>query len=139
MTTRQLPEVLLARDEIVSGPIERACTDQTFELPTKIYAAMAIMFAGAITVLCLAFREHMAVTAGVLFAFLAAFFAIPATFSVAAPEHGSKALSWFDFTNRGIATATGRTGALEATILVLILPFLILCWSIAVVIIATLV
>lgn len=80
MTTRQWPEILIARDEIVTAPVERACTDQAFELPTGIYAAMAIMFAGFVGVLSLAFREHMAVSAGVTFAFLAAFFGIPATF-----------------------------------------------------------
>lgn len=140
MTTRQQPEVLLARDEVVAAPLEHACTDQTFELPSGIYAAMAIMFAGFISILCLAFRDRMAVTAGVFFAFLAAFFAIPAIFTLAPPkENRAKALSWFDFASSGIATASGRTRALEATVLVLILPFVILCWSIAVVIIAALV
>jgi hypothetical protein len=134
MTTRQKPEVLAARDEIVAAPSQRACDDQSFELPGNLYAAMGIMFAGFVTVLSLAFRGgHMAVSYGVIFAFLAAFFAIPAMFQQ------SKGLSWSMFRYKGIATATGGTSATEATILVLLLPFLILCFGIAVATIAALV
>ena len=140
MTSRQQSDVLIARNEIVAAPLERACTDQTFELPAGIYAAMAIMFAGFVGVLCLAFREHMAVTAGVLFFLLAAFFAIPALFSLTQqPGNRARALTWVEFSDNGIATATGRTGMREATVLVLLLPFLILCWAIAVAVIAALV
>jgi hypothetical protein len=45
----------------------------------------------------------------------------------------------FDFGHSGIATATGRATAREATILVLLLPFLILCFGIAVATIAMLI
>ena len=78
MTTRVKPEILVARDEIVAAPAERACTDQSFELPTGLYVAMASLFAGFVAVLSLSFRGgHMAVIYGVIFAFIAAFFAIP--------------------------------------------------------------
>jgi hypothetical protein len=138
---RQTREQLIVRDEIVAAPIRRACEDQSFELPTAIYVAMASMFAGFIAVLSFEFRGgHMAVTYGVIFAFIAAFFAVPAMFPGVAPrETRSKALRWFDFAHRGIATATGRTTAREATTLVLLLPFLILCFGIAVATIAVLV
>jgi hypothetical protein len=43
------------------------------------------------------------------------------------------------FRYKGIRTATGRSGATEATVLVLLLPFLILCFGIAIVSIAALV
>ena len=110
MTTRQRPEVLVARDEIVAPPPQRACDDQTFELPGGIYAAMAAMFAGFVAVLGLAFRGgHMAVAYGVIFAFLAAFFAIPAIFPRSKPvETRTRALSWARFHYKGISTATGR-------------------------------
>ena len=80
----------------------------------------------------------MAVASGVIFAFIGAFFAVPALFPAIAPQ-GSKALRWFEFSHRGIATATGRATAGEAAILVLLLPFLILCFAIAVATIAQLV
>ena len=141
MSRRQTREQLLVRDEIVAAPEKRACHDQTFEIPTAIYVAMVSMFAGFIAVLSFAFRGgHMAVVYGVVFAFIAAFFAVPALFPGQAPEQSrAKALSLFDFGHRGIATATGRASAGEATALILVLPFLILCFGIAIATIASLV
>lgn len=141
MSRGQTHEQLLARNEIVAPPLQRACEDQTFELPSGIYRAMVIMFVGFIAVLGFAFRGgHMAVIYGVIFAFMAAFFAIPAIFPSMASEGASaKSLSWFDFRRRGILTATGKSSAGEATILVLLLPFLVLCFGIAVALIADLV
>jgi hypothetical protein len=139
MTTRVKTEVLVARDEIVAAPVERACTDQSFELPSGLYIAMAVLFAGFVGVLGLAFRGgHMAVAYGVIFAFIAAFFAIPAMFPAMAPDR-KKALSWSTFRMRGIQTATGRGSAGEATTLVLLLPFLIFCFGMAVAAIAMIV
>lgn len=139
MTTRVKPEVLIARDEIVAAPAARACDDQSFELPKGLYIAMATLFAGFVATLSLAFRGgHMAVVYGVIFAFIAAFFAIPAMFPGMAPDH-KKALSWSMFRMRGIQTATGRASAGEATVLVLLLPFLIFCFGVSVAAIATIV
>ena len=141
MSGRQTQQQLLVRDEIVAAPAARACEDQSFELPPGIYMAMASMFAGFVAVLGLAFRGgHMAVVYGVIFAFIAAFFAVPAMFpAMAADQTSTKALSWFEFGHRGITTATGHASAREATILVLLLPFLILCFGIAIAAIASLV
>jgi hypothetical protein len=137
---RKTFEQLLAEGEISTAPVERACRDQTFELPIGIYIAMASLFAGFIAVLGLAFRGgHMAVAIGVIFAFIAAFFSIPALFPAVA-KRGSRngALSWFEFGHRGVDTATGHSTAREATVLVLLLPLLIFCFAIAVVTIASL-
>ncbi|MCL6730239.1 hypothetical protein [Sphingomonas hankyongi] len=130
---------LLATDEIVESPVPRACEDQSFEVPFGVYAAMAIMFTGFVAVLSVAFSGHMAVSFGVIFAFLAAFFAIPALFPNMAPDSRGVALKWHEFVDRGIDTATGRTNATSATVLILALPFLILCFAIAIATIAALV
>ena len=58
MTTRQKPELLVARKEIAAPPVLRACVDQSFELPGAIYGAMAIMFAGVIAVALRAAAAH---------------------------------------------------------------------------------
>ena len=110
-------------------------------MPIGIYAAIALCFAGAIAVLALSFRSGMAVSYGIIFFFLAAFFAIPALFVRTSRGHGgnAKALGWYEFIDKGIVTATGRTSAGEAATLVLMLPVLILAWAIAVAIIAALV
>jgi hypothetical protein len=87
----------------------------------------------------MAFRGgHMAVAYGVIFAFLAAYFAVPAIFPHMNPDR-RKPLSWAMFRYKGIQTATGRSSATEATVLVLLLPCLVLCFGIAIAAIATLV
>ena len=103
MTSRLTSETLLARDEIVASPEPRACDDQTFELPAGLYVAMGLMFAGFIVVLSLSFRDQMAVSYGIVFAFLAAFFAVPVIFMRAKPRSSRSALSWLEFLGRGIA------------------------------------
>jgi hypothetical protein len=140
MTARFNSQILAAREEVVAPPPARACEDHSFEIPTGVYAAMALCFTGAIAVLAVAFQTGMAVSYGIVFAFLAAFFAVPAIFVRAArKDGGSKALDWYSFRERGIATATGNSSAGEATTLVLLLPVVVLFWAIAVATIAALV
>lgn len=139
MTRHLTQRQLVTKQEVVQAPNQRACTDQNFGLPTRIYAAMAGLILAAIAVLASAFSSTMIVSYGIIVAFLAAFFAIPAIFVGAAPSMSARALSWQQFRDFGIDTATGRTGAGEATVLALILPVMILFWAIAVTIIATLV
>ena len=145
MTRRIDHQQLVARKEIVAAPAAAAistaprhCTDRSFELPPALHIATAIMFLGFVSVLCLAFATPgLAVPYGVFVAFIAAFFVVPGLWARMKPEDSrTKALSWYDFREKGIDTATGRTGATEATVLVLTLPFLILCWAIAVAAIA---
>jgi hypothetical protein len=139
MTSRLNSEVLIRSDEIVEAPAARACDDQSFELPSGVYVAMAALFAGFIGVLSLALRGgQMAIVYGVIFAFIAAFFAVPAILPAMAPS-GKKALSWADFRSRGIQTATGRSSAGEATVLVLLLPALIFCFGIAIAVISAMI
>ena len=141
MTARYTSQALVARDEIVAPPSPRACEDHSFEMPTGIYVAMGILFLGFVSVLSFAFMgPTMVVPYAICVAFIAAFFAVPAIFVNTGPEEArTKALDWHTFREKGIATATGRTGAVEATTLALLLPFLILFWAVAVVTIAALV
>jgi hypothetical protein len=101
---------------------------------------MAGLFFGFVTVLTLAFAGHMLVSYGVIVAFIAGFFAVPTIFAHAGPDQSrTKALSWHDLVDRGIATATGHSSGMEAAILMLLLPLLIFCFGVAVATIATLV
>jgi hypothetical protein len=136
MTTRQTPDVLTAREEIVAPPAQRACEDQSFELPSGIFVAMGVMFTGFVAVLSFAFSGHMGVSFAAIFAFIAALNAIPAIFPRMARNGHRGALDWDEFLGRGIETATGRAKAGSATVLVLMLPFLILCFGIAIAMIA---
>jgi hypothetical protein len=138
MTARFNP-TLLAGDELVAAPVLRACADQTFELPAGLYIATAAMFLGFVSVLGFAFRNPaLAVPFGIFVTFIGAFFAVPSLFARVAPST-VHALRWSQFAEQGVVTANGRCSAREATILVLLLPFLILCWAIAIATIAALV
>ena len=140
MVARIRKAEVLAHADIVAAP-QRACTDRSFELPPAIHIATALLFIGFVSVLSFAFRNpEMAVPWGVFVVFIAAFFIVPGLWARMKPvDSQTPALTWTRFAEQGIDTATGRTSATEATILVLLLPFLILCWAIAVATIAALI
>lgn len=130
---------LLAQDEIVASPQPRACNDRSFEMPSAIYGMMAALFFGFMAVMAVGFSHpEMVVPMGINFAFLTAFFAVPAVV-VNASVDGRRALLWSEFMRKGIETATGRSSGGEAAILVLLLPFLVFCWAVAIVVIAALI
>lgn len=136
MVGRQSKQELLAQGEIVAAPVERACTDQTFELPAGLYGAMAVFFVGFVGILAAVLHGgHLAVAFGAIFAFIGAYFTVPWMFPRTA---GKKPLSWDEFSDRGIMTATGHCTAREATVLVLLLPALIFCFGLAVAVLWTL-
>ena len=141
MTTRHETAALRLREEIVAPPTPRACADRTFELPSVLYAMTALLFVGFVSVLSFAFRAPaMAIPFGVFIAFIVAFFMVPALWVRMKPEDNpSRALGWSEFRRSGIATQTGRVTGSEAALFVLLLPFLILCWAIAVASIAALI
>jgi len=136
MTRRLDHRHLSVREEIVSSPslLSPACDDHSFELPTGLYIGMAGLFFGFVTVLTLGFSAHMAVSYGVIVAFITAFFAVPTIFVHAGPteQRRTRALDWEKFLKQGVATATGHCGGTEAAVLVLLLPFLIFCFGIVV-------
>lgn len=138
MSNRQTSETLVAREEIVDSPTARACTDQSFELPTGIFIGMAAMFTGTVAVLSLAMHGHMGVSFAVIFAFLAAFFVIPAIFVGSAPN-SSGSIGWSEFLRKGIKTESGHSSGGSAALLVLMLPFLIFCFAITIAMIVALV
>lgn len=129
---------LLSEARIVAAPAvseARACTDHSFELPGALYAVLAALFFGFIAIMAVGFTTPaLVVPMGINFAFLTAFFAVPAIFA-----SGNPALRWSEFVRKGIDTATGHSSAGEATVLVLTLPTLLLCWGIAIITIAALV
>ena len=141
MSARHKPAVLLKRDEIVAPPVARACEDHTFEFPTAIYGAMAVLLFGFMAVMAAGFAHpELVVPMGINFFFLAAFFGVPVLFVTGSPDKiGPRSMRWSDLMHYGVETTTGHTSGREAVVLILILPFLILCWGIAVVTIAALV
>ena len=141
MTRRLDHAELLVRQEIVAPPLQRACSDRGFELPTSLYVAMAAMFLGFVGVLSFAFRNpEMAVPFGIFVAFIVAFFVVPGLWARMQPaDSRTPALDWSRLVEDGVDTATGHSSGREAAVLALLLPFLILCWALAVAVIAAIV
>jgi hypothetical protein len=139
MTSRIDRVKLLAREEIVASPAQRACEDHSFGLPPAIFGAMAALFFGFLGVLAIGLAEpQLIIPMGINFAFLTAFFAVPAIFAGVARDE-SRSLRWSEFMRKGIETATGHSSGREAAVLVLMLPALIFFWAIAIVTIVALV
>jgi hypothetical protein len=141
MVARIRKAELLAQAEIVAQPAldaNRACDDRTFELPRALHITMALLFAGFVTVLCAAFATpYLLVPYAVCIFFIAAFFTVPSLWAGMRPEENkSRALGWDRFLDNGIDTATGRSRAGDAAVLVLTLPVLIFGWAVAVAMIA---
>ena len=114
--------------------------DRNFELPAGLYAAMAGLFFAATGVMAFGFAAPgMVVPTGIIAVFIAMYFAVPALWMRMKPEHPQRLTSWARFRRDGIMTPYGRATARDATVQVLILPVLLLCWGIAVVTIAAVV
>ena len=139
MVARIRKAELLAQADIVAAPAARACTDHSFEMPTGVYGAMAVLLFGFLAVMTIGFgNPGLAVPMGINIAFLAAFFAVPAIL-VRSARNGPQAMRWSSFMERGIETETGHASGQEAVILTLLLPACILFWAIVIVTIAALV
>lgn len=137
MSVRHHSTVLLQRDEVVAPPIPRACDDRTFGLPPVLHALTVTLFLGFVTMLATTFSTNMGVNYVVFVAIIGAAFAVPAMWArMKREENHSHALTMSDLMDRGFATATGRVDGKEACILVLLLPFMIFSWSVAIAIIA---
>jgi hypothetical protein len=115
-------------------------TDRSFELPTGLYVATAVLYFGVIGVMSLAFMNpSLAIPMAICAVFIAMFFGTCAKWVTMRPDSRARAMTYGAFRRGGIATATGRLTAGEATVQVLILPVLIFAWAIAVAVIAAVV
>jgi hypothetical protein len=131
---------LIAADEVVAAPRLRACEDRNFGLPTPILLGVFGLFMAYLAVMSIGFMADMLVLPMVVnVIFVAAFAYVPAKWALMKPAKSDRALRWSELRESGIDTLTGRTSGTGAAVLVLLLPFLILCWGIAVVTIAALV
>jgi hypothetical protein len=115
-------------------------TDRTFELPVRLHVITAALYLGFVAVMGLGFANpEMVIPLAIFGLFIAAFFGVPALWARMNPPTASRALRWSEFRRDGIASWTGRLTARDASVQVLILPVLILCWGIACVVIAAVV
>lgn len=131
---------LLVADEIVAAPAPRACEDRNFGLPAPLLFGVFGLFMAYLAVMSLGFMAPGLVLPMIInFIFVAAFAYLPAKWVLMKPLKSDRAMRWSELRESGIDTLTGRTSGTETAVLVLLLPFLVLCWGIAVVTIAALV
>lgn len=136
-TTRQ--DLALIAAIVPETPAPRQVIDRSFELPTGLYVTTVGLYLGFLAVMAGAFMNPGLVLPMVIFAlFVVAGFGTPMLWARMAPENRQRALTWGQFRNRGIQTATGPLDAGAATVQVLILPALIFLWGVSVAVIAAL-
>ena len=139
MSVRHDVQQLLARDEIVAAPEQRACTDRSFGLPTAMYGAYFGLLFAYLGVMAFGFpHPEMILPMAIFVIFLTGAIVTPALWVRMKPDHGDRALSMDRFLGEGIATLAGHSSANAAMIQMLMLPVLILMWGVAVVTIAAL-
>jgi len=141
MTKRHDLNLLRATGDIATAPTEqRACNDFNFGLPTALFVGTLASYLAFLAVMAIGFQSRDMVVPMVIFvAFIAMLFGTPAMWALIAPDGQTRQLSWREFMRNGVDTWTGRINGPEATVQVLILPVLILCWGIAMATIAALI
>ena len=134
-------QVELGKARIVDAPVAKTeqDVDRSFGLPNELYVYTVAAYLGFIGIMAIAFLNPVLVIPMVIFTgFIIAGFGVPAIFTQL-KGNDSKPMGWGEFDTKGIMTNTGPLAASEATVQVLILPVLLVCWGIAAAIIAMIV
>lgn len=137
----------LARGDarIVSEPEAKAPVrhqvevDRNFSLPKALYGVTVGCYLGFLFVTGTAFANpEMAIPMAIFVVFIVAGFGVPAIWT-RLRDNPSAPQTLGEFRLKGIMTHTGRLAARDATIQMLILPVLLVCWGLTVAVIAALV
>ena len=123
MSVRHDVHLLLARNEVVGSPEQRACTDRTFGLPSGLHATYYGLFLAYLGVMGLGFAHpEMILPMAIFVIFTVGFYVVPMMWAVMKPDNGSKAMTMDELLGRGIATYTGHSSGGAAIAQVLVLP-----------------
>lgn len=134
-------QVELGKARIVDAPVAKAVqnVDRSFGLPKELYFYTVAAYLGFVAIMAVAFINPVLIIPMVIFAgFIIAGFGVPAIFTQL-KGNDSKAMGWGEFGTKGIMTSTGPLAPRDATVQVLILPVLLVCWGITAAIIAMIV
>lgn len=134
---------LIARGEarVVDQPAEAPVrhqveADRNFGLPSALYGATIACYLGFLVIVGTAFANPvLAIPMAIIVLLIAAAFGVPAIWT-RLRDNRSEAATLGEFEARGIMTNTGRLAPRDAAIQVLILPVLLVCWGLAVAVIA---
>jgi hypothetical protein len=123
-----------------SAPVRHQVeADRNFGLPSALYGATIACYLGFLVIVGTAFANPvLAIPLAVIVLLIAAFFGVPAIWT-RLKGNTSEPATLGEFEARGIMTNTGRLSAGEASAQVLVLPVLLVCWGLAVAVIAAVV
>lgn len=127
----ELPEAATVRHQVEA--------DRNFGLPTALYGATIACYLGFLLTVGSAFANPvLAIPMAIIVLLIAAFFGVPAIWT-RLRGNPSEPATLGEFERSGIMTNTGRLSAGEASAQVLVLPVLLVCWGLAVAVIAAIV
>lgn len=137
---------LIARGEarVVDHPAQAPVrhqveADRNFGLPSALYGATIACYLGFLVIVGSAFANPvLAIPMAIIVLLIVAAFGVPAIWT-RLRDNVSEPETLGEFETRGIMTNTGRLTARDATTQVLILPVLLVCWGLAVAVIAAIV
>lgn len=120
-------------------PVAAPEVDRSFGMPKALYGATVALYLGFVLVLGSAFANpEMAIPTAIFAIFIVAGFGVPAIWARVA-GNTSEPATLGEFGIKGIQTLTGRLAPRDATVQMLILPVLLVCWGLAVAVIAAVV
>lgn len=121
----------------VSEAPVRTKVDRTFGLPTGLYLGTVGLYVAFLALMTSLFgNAELILPLAVIFGSVIFGFGLAGKWSTMKPGKDSFALTWGQFSNRGIQTLSGRLTAFEASVQVLLLPVLIMFWGICIAVIA---
>ncbi|MEP5937411.1 MAG: hypothetical protein ABJ239_03700 [Erythrobacter sp.] len=133
-------EFIADNARIVEAPCVPTKVDRSFEMPSVLYGTTVALYLGFLAIMAATFASPgLIIPLAICALFVFGGFGVPMVWTRLAPETKQRALSWGEFSNKGIMTNTGRLSPRDAAIQMLILPVLIVFWGLAVATIAALV
>jgi len=125
--------------EAAIHPRPQVESDRNFGLPKALYGATVACYLGFLAVVGTAFANpELAIPMAIFVVFIIAGFGVPALWTRLAGNASAPA-TLGEFGLKGIMTHTGRLAPRDATVQMLILPVLLVCWGLAVAVIAAVV
>lgn len=135
--SKRVAETKLAEvAKIVEAPKVHHKVDRTFELPAGLYIMTAGGYLGFIGIMAACFMTgQLAIPMAIFVLFIVMAFSIPAMWTSLGDDDGARRLSWSNFQSKGVMTHDGPVTAAAASAQVLILPFAIILWGLAIAVI----
>ena len=123
----------LADIATISANPKQTQVDRNFGLPTGLYVGTVAGYLAFLGIMSSLFMTgELAIPMVIFTLFIVMAFGLCAVWSRMQPDNPTRPLSWGQFSNFGIMTASGPLSAWEATAQVLLLPVLIVFWGVCI-------